>query len=153
MSRKGKSRFAGFGALSEFELWTGRVVLCRLVDGLPAFPFRGAPSGLATARQLAEKGLQSGGQDVYAFLLGQRYGKVAFLYRVDLALPKRRPSPAQLEAMAKARAAALELRRWCPVCQTAGQYCVSTREGRCDECVSAGRVGQYVDVVAQWGAA
>jgi len=147
------SRFPAFAQKQLVDLGDGRIYWAWLLNGIPTFPFRGAPAGLATTRQLAAKGLQPGSQELQAQMLCRRYPRLAYLYRVDLAKPKRPASAAQLEAMAKARAAALAARRWCPVCQTEAEYCISTREGRCGECVASGRTGRYVDVAALWGAA
>lgn len=153
MSGQTFSRFGVFARMQLVDLGIGRPVLCALVDGLPTFPFRGAPRELATTRQLAAMGLQPGNQEVQAQLMWRRGTRTAYLFRIDLAKPKRPATPAQLEALAKARGAALALRRRCPVCRVDAGYCIPVREGRCGECVASGRVGEYVDVVALWGAA
>ena len=66
--------------------------------GIPTYPFHWAPSGLLTIRQLRAKGLRPGGQDVVAQILWRhrKHRRVAYLYREDLALPKRQATPAQL---------------------------------------------------------
>ncbi|GAA3601128.1 hypothetical protein GCM10022237_39690 [Nocardioides ginsengisoli] len=147
------SRFPAFAQKQRVDLGDGRQFWAWLVNGVPTFPFRGAPSGLATVRQLAAMRLQPGNQEIQAQMLCTRYPRLAYLYRVDLAKPKRPATAAQLEALAKARAAALALRCWCPICQSTADHCISVREGRCGECVASGRTGPYVDVVAMWGAA
>jgi hypothetical protein len=58
--------------------------------GLPTFPFRLAPDGYATRRQLRARGLRPAGQPVAAQLLWRSRkvrGEVrcAYLYRLDLA--------------------------------------------------------------------
>ena len=55
--------------------------------GLPTYPFRWAPSGLLTIRQLRAKGLRPGGQQIVAQILWRRGKRVAYL--------PRRPRPAQ----------------------------------------------------------
>ena len=55
---------------------------------------------------------------------------MAYLYRADLALPKRQASPAQLGAVAKALAA----RRTCPTCGTEKPYCIPRSLGECPDC-------------------
>ena len=96
------------GGRAYVELWDGRWWPCAgFYAQLPVFRFQWAPSGLATMRQLAAAGQRPGGQDVTAWLAwGRRsWPRWASLYRVDLAKPKRTPSPAQLAALAKANAA------------------------------------------------
>ena len=96
------------GPRAQVELWDGRWWPCAgFYAELPVFRFRWAPSGLATIRQLAAHGLRPGGQQVTAWLAwGRRsWPRWASLYRLDLAKPKRTPTPAQLDALAKATAA------------------------------------------------
>ena len=88
--------------------------------GIPAYGWRTAPDGLATRRQLREMGLCPGRQPIAGQVRWRgvrRRGtseRVAYLYRIDLARPKRTPTPAQLAAVARATAA----RRTCRKCQT-----------------------------------
>jgi hypothetical protein len=92
------------------ELWDGRFWPCAgFYAGAPVFRFRWAPSGLATVRQLAAEGLRPGGQEVAGWLAWGRgsWPRWAYLYRRDLAKPKRQPSEAQREALARATAARL----------------------------------------------
>lgn len=73
--------------------------------GRPTFPWRSAPTGLFTRRQLAAQGLRPNGQDVAAQVMRGRRNReplIAYLYRADLAAPKRTPTERQLEALAKA---------------------------------------------------
>ncbi|WP_053677476.1 RRQRL motif-containing zinc-binding protein [Streptomyces sp. XY66] len=84
------------------------------MTGLPVYPWRLAPDGLATRRQLRAAGLRPGGQDVVAQVERPRRRRgplVAFLYRLDLALPVRPMTPARWAALERANGA----RRVCPV--------------------------------------
>ena len=49
--------------------------------GLPTYPYRWAPQGLLTIRQLRARGLRPGGQDIAAQILWRRGKRVAYLYR------------------------------------------------------------------------
>ncbi|MER7369666.1 RRQRL motif-containing zinc-binding protein [Nonomuraea wenchangensis] len=110
--------------------------------GLPTYPWRMAPSHLATKRQLAADGLRPGGQPVCAQVMwrtrshgGRAAGVpatigVAYLYDRALAKPKRQPTAAQREAIAKA----LRARRICPECQVERDYCLPRRYGVCLDC-------------------
>ncbi|MEV0698615.1 RRQRL motif-containing zinc-binding protein [Saccharopolyspora sp. NPDC050389] len=101
------------------ELPDGRREFGWIQDGLPTFPFRFAPSGLATRRQLRAAGLCPGGQDVVAQIVWRRGKAWAGLYRVDLAKPKRIPSAGQRHAWQ----AAMTARRRCIRCgRDAGYY-------------------------------
>lgn len=105
--------------------------------GLPTYPWKMAPDHLLTRRQLAARGLRPGGQEVQAQIMwrsrraGHRGGvRVAYLYDVRAAKPRRRPTPAQLEALARALAA----RRRCPECGHDRGYVIPTSLGRCVTC-------------------
>ena len=74
--------------------------------GIPTYPYHWAPKHLYTARQLRAHGLRPGGQSPIAQILWRRGLRVAYLYRADLALPKRQATPAQRAAIAKALAPA-----------------------------------------------
>jgi len=100
------------------------------VDGLPAFRFRAAPTGLVTRRQLRAAGLCPGGHGPVAVLVWRHGHRRAWLYRLDLAQPKRQPSPAQLIALGRAMAA----RRWCRSCGRDAGYCVPTSTRQCWPC-------------------
>jgi hypothetical protein len=54
----------------------------------------------------------------------------AYLYRLDLAKPKRQATPAQLVAIGKALAA----RRTCPTCGTENDYYIPLSTGECNDC-------------------
>jgi len=103
--------------------------------GLPTYPWRQAPAHLVTRRQLAAHGLRPGGQGVQAQILWRTRGRavrVAYLYDIARALPKRVPTPAQLAALAKALAA----RRTCPRCGIDRGYVLPIRIGACLECAT-----------------
>lgn len=110
--------------------------------GVPTFPWRMAPDGLATRRQLRTEGLRPGGQDIAAQVLwySRRYWRkgtspvrVAYLYRVDLAKTVRPMTPAKWAALAKANAA----RRICPACRADAGYRIPTSLGMCVSCADA----------------
>ncbi|MFI5803073.1 RRQRL motif-containing zinc-binding protein [Streptomyces sp. NPDC051561] len=100
---------------------------------IPRVLWRCAPKGYATLRQLAAQGLRPGGQDVQIELFRPRYRRgplVAYLYRVDLAKPKRPMTPAKWAALAKANTA----RRTCPACRRDAGYVIPTSLGMCVTC-------------------
>lgn len=110
--------------------------------GIPTFPWRLAPDGFATRRQLRAAGLRPGGQDVAAQVLwySRRYWRkgcsplrVAYLYRIDLAKPVRPMTPGKWAALAKANAA----RRICPQCRTDAGYRIPTSLGMCVACADS----------------
>ena len=100
--------------------------------GLPTYGWHLAPDGLATKRQLLALELRPGGQPIAGQVLWMRYGQqaVAYLYRIDLAKPKRIPTLAQLHAIEKALAA----RRICPLCHDDAGYTIPTSLGCCVDC-------------------
>ncbi len=103
--------------------------------GIPTFPWKLAPDGYATRRQLREQGLRPGGQAVSAQLMRRSRRRksgvsVAFLYRVELALPVRPMTSRKWGALALAMLA----RRTCPECRVAYSYCISTSLGMCVLC-------------------
>ncbi|TQE34630.1 RRQRL motif-containing zinc-binding protein [Streptomyces ipomoeae] len=101
--------------------------------GIPTYPWRCAPDGLATKRQLRARGLRPGGQPVVAQILRPRYRRgplVAYLYRVDLAKPVRPMTPAKRRALA----CAMRARRTCPQCRTEADYVIPTSLGVCVPC-------------------
>jgi len=91
--------------------------------------------GLATRRQLREKGLRPGGQPIAAQVMriNRRTGgpRVAYLYRVDLALPVRPMTFSKWGALALAMLA----RRTCPSCRLDVGYCIPRRYGVCGLCL------------------
>jgi hypothetical protein len=98
--------------------------------GIPTYPYKFAPDGLATARQLRNRGLRPGGQDIAAQILWRKGKRVAYLYRIDMALPKRAATPAQRAAVHKA----LTARRTCPTCHDVKPYYIPRRYGECLDC-------------------
>jgi hypothetical protein len=107
--------------------------------GLPTFPWRMAPAGLATRRQLAERGLRPGGQPIAAQVMwrsrrrtrrGVSSVRVAYLYSVEAAAVKRAPTGPQLVALA----AAMRARRTCPSCRVEQEYVIPTSLGECLDC-------------------
>jgi hypothetical protein len=98
--------------------------------GLPTFPYGAVPPGLYTARQLRAEGLRPGGQDIAAQILWRKGKRVAYLYRADLAKPKRTATPAQLTAIDKA----LTARRTCPDCGQVKDHYIPRRYGQCFDC-------------------
>ncbi|MEU5826573.1 RRQRL motif-containing zinc-binding protein [Micromonospora soli] len=102
--------------------------------GLPTYPFKLAPDGLLTRRQLRARQLRPGGQDPAAQLMWRRGKRVAYLYRLDLARPKRTATAAQRAAIDKA----LTARRTCPDCGQVKPYYIPRRAGACLDCTSGG---------------
>lgn len=100
--------------------------------GLPTYPYRSAPEGYATVRQLRALGLRPGGQEPSAKILWRRGLRVAYLYKTDLAKPKRTATPSQLAAIGKA----LRARRTCPTCHEVKWYYIPRRYGECNNCVA-----------------
>lgn len=105
--------------------------------GLPTWPWGAAPAHLQTRGQLRARGLRPGGQDPAGQVRWRSrkaahdgWVREALLYDVRLALPRRVPSPAQLQALARALAA----RRHCPRCRTDTGYVLPTRLGVCLDC-------------------
>ena len=105
--------------------------------GVPTYPWRMAPDGYATRRQLRTRGLRPGGQPVAAQVMvtnrKANTPRVAYLYRLDLALPVRPMTSRKWGALALAMLA----RRTCPRCQVIYSYCLSTRHGICGLCIAA----------------
>ncbi|MFJ7965784.1 RRQRL motif-containing zinc-binding protein [Streptomyces sp. NPDC096324] len=100
---------------------------------IPTFPWRLAPDGYATRRQLRARGLRPGGQPVAAQILRPRYRHgplVAYLYRIDRAKPVRPMTPGRRVALAKAMLA----RRTCPTCRTDAGYVIPASLGTCVPC-------------------
>jgi hypothetical protein len=104
--------------------------------GFPTFPYRYAPDGLATRRQLRAEGLRPNGYDPVAQLLWRhrRQVRVAHLYRRDLAAPKRHATPAQFAVIAKM----LLARRTCRHCGQLRDYYIPRSTGACLTCEPGG---------------
>jgi hypothetical protein len=89
-----------------------------------------APAGLYTRRQVRPAGLRPGRQDIAGQILWRRGDRVAYLYRVDLALPKRTATRAQRAAVDRA----LLARRTCPECRQVKDHYIPRRHGECFDC-------------------
>jgi hypothetical protein len=113
--------------------------------GIPTYPWRSAPGGYATKRQLRAEGLSPGGQEIAGQLVwwhggrgrgsrGERIRRVAWLYEISRAVPVRPMS----EAKARAVRSALLARMTCPSppagCGRIVDYCLSKNLGVCTEC-------------------
>jgi hypothetical protein len=101
--------------------------------GVPTWPWRCAPDGLETRRQLRARGLRPGGQPIAGQILRPRYRRgplVAYLYRLDKALPVRPMTPAKRRALA----CAMRARRTCPQCRTDAGYVIPSSLGACVPC-------------------
>jgi hypothetical protein len=98
--------------------------------GTPTYPYKTAPTDLATSRQLRKLGLRPAGQPIAAQILWRKGKRVAYLYRIDLARPKRTATPAQLVAIDKA----LTARRTCSTCGQVKPYYIPRRYGECYDC-------------------
>ncbi|WP_369270584.1 RRQRL motif-containing zinc-binding protein [Streptomyces sp. R11] len=102
--------------------------------GVPTYPWRLAPDGLATRRQLRAEGLRPGGQPIaaQAMRINRRTGtpRVAYLYRIDLAKPVRPMTSRKWGALALAMLA----RRTCPKCRITYSYCLPRSLGMCVLC-------------------
>lgn len=106
--------------------------------GIPTYPWKYAPDGLATRRQLRARGLRPGGQPIAAQLMLRHRGRksgalVAYLYRVDRALPVRPMTSRKWGALALAMLA----RRTCPSCCLDVGYCIPRSHGICGGCIAA----------------
>ncbi|MEU1822631.1 RRQRL motif-containing zinc-binding protein [Streptomyces abikoensis] len=102
---------------------------------IPTYPWKLAPEGLATRRQLRNRGLRPGGQPIAAQILWRSrrssHGpRKAYLYRIDKARPVRPMTPAKHAALERAMAA----RRTCPACRTDAGYCIPASLGMCVPC-------------------
>ncbi|GII24295.1 RRQRL motif-containing zinc-binding protein [Planosporangium mesophilum] len=104
--------------------------------GLPTFPYRWAPTDLATRRQLRAAGLRPAGQPIAAQILWRhkKQRRVAYLYPIAGAKAKRSATPAQQVAIAKA----LLARRTCPTCRQVKGYYIPRRTGECLDCIPGG---------------
>jgi hypothetical protein len=102
--------------------------------GLPTYPYRCAPDGWLTRRQLRAEGLRPGGQQPCGQILWKHRGKrrVGYLYLRSLALPVRPMSAAKWRAVC----AAICARMTCPVCDTWQPYCIPTSIGMCNDCTA-----------------
>ncbi len=115
---------------------------------LPEYRWGEAPPNLRTQKQLGEQGLRPGGAQVAWLVWGRRNDpKQAALFNADEAVTKRQATPAQLEALAAARA-----RRGQTICSVCNQLTyVNPDSGMCFACEDA--VRQQQDEEAQRKAA
>ncbi|MEU0375562.1 RRQRL motif-containing zinc-binding protein, partial [Streptomyces sp. NPDC006283] len=115
---------------------------------LPVFRWRQAGPGYATRRQLRAMGLRPGGQEPAARIECRGGRRFAWLYQVDLALPKRTPTLAQEAALDRAMAA----RTTCPRCLRRYVYCLPLRTlGSCLLRTTGASHGQVTGRSALWG--
>ena len=105
--------------------------------GRPTYPWRCAPKGLATVRQLRAMGLRPGGQDIAAQILCRKGTRVAYLYDISRAKPKREATPAQLVAINLALAARMR----CATCGQHKPYYIPRRYGECLDCLETSMGG------------
>ena len=94
-------------------------------------PSEGGDGGSA---ELRSAGLQPARQPVAAQILWRKGKRVAHLYRLDLARPKRPATPAQLAALAKANT----VLRTCTTCRQVKDYYIPRRYGECLDCIPGG---------------
>lgn len=99
-------------------------------EDFPTYRWLYAPAGYATRRQLRVLGLRPGGMEPVARITWRRGERVAYLYPIHLAVPKRPPTPAQLRALARAMTA----RRTCRACGRDAGYCLPRRWSGCLDC-------------------
>jgi hypothetical protein len=95
-----------------------------------AVRYRLAPAGLATRRQLSACGLRPGGAEPVATLSWGRDLRLAYLYDIRQAKPKRPMTPGKWAALAKA----MRARRTCPHCGLDAGYVLPTSLGMCVDC-------------------
>lgn len=103
--------------------------------GIPTYPWRLAPDGLATRRQLRARGLRPGGQEIQAQVMRRSRRRksgvsVAYLYRIDRAKPVRPMTPARW----RAHQAMMRARRTCPQCGRDAGYVIPTSLSACVPC-------------------
>ena len=112
-----------------------------LANPMPTYPWHLAPAGMATKRQLRKKGLSPGDQPIAAQVVWRHRGpdgakrRVAYLYRVDLAVPVKPMTPGMWESHNKM----MQARRTCRSCGNVKWYCISTQLGECNECADLAR--------------
>jgi len=96
------------------------------------FRYGWAPTGLATIRQLGVDGLRPGGQDVAGWLVWGPANRPrwAYLYRRDIAAPKRPMSPARWAVIERMNAAL----RVCPTCGEDVGHRIPRSLGQCWPC-------------------
>jgi hypothetical protein len=130
-----------FGDLTNPRIWMVYDPTGENHDGLPTYIWGiegqngGAPPGLATRRQLAAMGLRKNRQEPVAQIMFKARGRRrAYLYRVDLAAPKRPMTPAKWESVNKAARS----RYRCSECPRELDYIpqrTAPAWGRCNDCM------------------
>lgn len=121
---------------SSVRLWDGTQWPCAgRYAGAPVFRYGWAPSGMATMRQLAAAGLRPGGQDVAGWLVWGPANRPrwAYLYRRDLARPKRTCTPAMRVAVERMNAA----QQICPTCGLDVGHRIPRSLGECWPCADS----------------
>lgn len=100
----------------------------------PTYPWRMAPPGLATRRQLRAAGRRPGGAPPAAYLAWYRRGRelVAPLWELATAPPVRPMTPARRRAVA----AMNEARRTCQRCGAVETYVLRRSWGWCEGCIT-----------------
>jgi hypothetical protein len=106
-----------------------------VTDTYGVHPYRLAPQGLFTRRQLRERGLRPNGQEPAGEIRWRRGTRVAYLYRLDLAAPVRPMTAAKQVALD----AAMKQRRTCPRCRKDRGFCIPRSLGHCWDCEGSGR--------------
>jgi hypothetical protein len=104
--------------------------------GLPSYPWRCAPAGLATRRQLGQLGLRPGGREPVAQIMRTRRRRppmVGYLYPIAGSPAKRPMTPGRSRALA----AALRARQTCPECSRWVAYVIPAHLGECLDCAAA----------------
>ncbi|GAB2571947.1 hypothetical protein GCM10027168_00830 [Streptomyces capparidis] len=104
------------------------------MTAFPTYPYRLAPNGLATRRQLRAAGLRPGGHDPVAQIIWRRGKRVAYLYDTARALPVRPMTAGRWRALD----AAMRARRTCPQCGRDRGYVIPTSLGTCVPCADGG---------------
>ncbi|MFM9634849.1 MULTISPECIES: RRQRL motif-containing zinc-binding protein [Streptomyces] len=131
--REQEKEWAAGIAVASIGVGAGDLVDVDPYDGgrLPEYRWRQAPEGLATRRQLRAMGLRPGGHDPVAQMTCRSGKRVAYLYRVDLAVTKLPMTLAKEAALDKAMAA----RQTCPRCRRRYVACLPlTTLESCLEC-------------------
>ncbi|MFE4356124.1 RRQRL motif-containing zinc-binding protein [Kitasatospora sp. NPDC056800] len=99
--------------------------------GLPTFPWKFGPEGLATRRQLRAMGLRPAAQEPAAQVVCHRGRRHGYLYRIDAAKPVRPMTPGRAAALDRAIAA----RQTCPLCLVRYDACLPLKTlGSCLPC-------------------
>jgi hypothetical protein len=103
------------------------------VAAIPVYPYRLAPAGLMTRRQLRAAGLRPGGTDPVAEIRWRRGRRFALLYDARRARPVRPMTP----GLWRAHAAMMRARRTCPACRTDRGYVIPRSLGTCLPCADS----------------